>query len=418
MFVILRPVSLPSRVDPVRVGWLLAGILLIALNLRIGITSLGSLLAEVSDANDLSPLTGGLISSLPVACFAVVGPVALILLRRIGSHQGIAVALAALTAGLALRVTGGSTSLLLGTLVACSGIALANVLLPAVVKEHFPTAVGRITGTYSAVLSIGAALAAASAVPIAHAAGSWRVGLGAWALVAAVALVAWLPHCTAARRRAAPAVRPRISLWRNGRAWAVTVLFACQSVVAYVVMSWLPSMYVDAGFDQRTSGLLLACSISAGVPIYFLAPVLAGRLRSQGHLIGGLTVLVGAAFTGLWLAPQQAPWLWAVMLGAGGAVFPVTLTLFALRARTAAGTAALSSMAQSVGYLLAAGGPQLVAWLRFSTGSWETSYALLLVVCGVQITFGYLAGRPGHVDADLSASDVAVPEAVRTPGDR
>jgi CP family cyanate transporter-like MFS transporter len=374
--------------------WLLIAVLLVAANLRGGITSLGALLDGL---DGLSAGTKSFLTSLPVLCFAVVGATGMTLARRLGVHRGIGVALGLLTAGLLVRVIGDPWLLLVGTFVACAGIALANVLLPAVVKEGFPNRVGTVTGAYSAVMSLGAAIAAGVTVPIAHAAGSWRVGLGVWALLAVVALVAWLPHLR--ERESRSGGRVRVSLWREPVAWAVTLLFGTQSLFAYVVMSWLPSIYADAGFSHATAGLLLAVSILVGVPVYFLAPTLAIRASSQGHLIAVLTALLAVGFAGLLLAPVAGAWLWAVLLGVGGAVFPVTLTLFSIRTATTAGTTALSSMAQSIGYLFAAGGPFVVGLLHESTGSWSVPIALLLGLAVVQVCAGYVAGRPVVIGA-------------------
>lgn len=394
-----RPECPPSRGAAHATGWLLVAVLLVAANLRGGITSLGALLDGL---DGLSAGTKSFLTTLPVLCFAVVGATGMTLARRVGVHRGVGVALGLLLAGLLVRVVGGSTLLLLGTFVACAGIALANVLLPAVVKEHFPTRVGQVTGAYSAVLSMGAASAAAVTVPIAHAAGSWRVGLGAWALLAVLALLAWAPYVRDRDRRRGDGAR--VSLWREPVAWAVTVVFATQSLFAYVVMSWLPSIYADAGFSHATAGLLLAVSILVGVPVFFLAPTLAIRAASQGHLIAGLTALLALGFAGLWLAPVAGAWVWAVLLGVGGAVFPVTLALFGIRTATTAGTAALSSMAQSIGYLLAAGGPFLVGLLRDATGSWSVPLVLLLGVAVVQVVAGYAAGRPVVIGARSGGS--------------
>nr|WP_277602071.1 MFS transporter [Nocardioides sp. KC13] len=340
----------------------------------------------------LSAGTRSFLTSLPVLCFAVVGATGMTLARRLGVHRGLGVALGLLVAGLLVRVIGDPWLLLAGTFVACAGIALANVLLPAVVKEGFPDRVGAVTGAYSAIMSLGAAIAAGVTVPIAHAAGSWRVGLGVWALLAALALLAWVPHLRDRGHRRGGGTR--VSLWREPVAWAVTVVFGTQSLFAYVVMSWLPSIYADAGFSHAMAGLLLSVSILVGVPVFFLAPSLAIRASSQGHLIAVLTALLAVGFAGLWLAPVAGAWLWAVLIGIGGAVFPVTLTLFSIRTATTAGTTALSSMAQSIGYLLAAGGPFVVGLLRESTGSWSVPIALLLGVGAVQIVAGYVAGRP------------------------
>ncbi|EGD41722.1 transmembrane transport protein, partial [Nocardioidaceae bacterium Broad-1] len=224
--------------------------------------------------------------------------------------------------------------------------------------------------------------------------GSWRVRARAsgrssppWLLLA----LATAP----ARPRSPPRVaRPGSRCGARPVAWAVTVLFATQSLFAYVVMSWLPSIYADAGFDHTTAGLLLSVSILVGVPVFFLAPSLAIRASAQGHLVAVLTALIAIGFAGLWIAPVAGAWVWAVLIGIGGAVFPVVLTLFSIRTATTAGTTALSSMGQSIGYLLAAGGPFVVGLLRESTGSWSVPIVLLLGIAVVQIFAGYVAGRP------------------------
>lgn len=375
---------------------LVLAVLLVAFNLRIAVTSLGALLDHLGDLG-VPATTQGVLTSLPVLCFAVVGATAMAVTRRVGVDRGLALALLVLTAGLVLRVLDGTPALLAGTLVACAGIALANVLIPAIVKEHFPHRVGAMTGAYTAVLSLGSAAGAALAVPLTNATGTWRLGLGAWALVAVAAVLAWAPYARRHDpRRSAVRGTP---MRRNPTAWAVTVLFGTQSLFAYVMMSWLPSMYADAGFSDETAGVLLAVSILIGVPFFFVVPSLAARMRHQGHLVAGLTGLTAIGWAGMWLAPAAGAWAWAALLGAGGAVFPVVLLCFALRTTSAADTAALSTMAQSVGYLLAAGGPFVVGTLHEATGGWSLPCALLVGLGLVQVGAGYLAGRPVRITA-------------------
>jgi CP family cyanate transporter-like MFS transporter len=382
-------------------GWVLAAVLLVALNLRIGITSLGALLDEVTRGTGMSAPVAAFATTLPVLCFAVVGATGIRVARTLGPHRGLALALVALALGLGLRITGGATVLLLGSLAAYAGIALANVLLPVVVKQHFPGRVGEVTGAYSAVLSLGAALGAGVTVPVASATHGWRGGLGVWVVVAAIAMLAWLPQ----GRNDQPSGERRDAraLLRSPLAWAVTMVFGTQSLLAYVVMSWLPSMYADAGFTARQSGLLLAGSILVGVPVFLVVPSLATRLRSQGPLIAALSLLLAAGFAGLWVAPHQGAWAWAALIGIGGGVFPVTLTMFALRTSSAHDTAALSTMAQSIGYLLAAAGPFLVGVLHDASGSWAAPYALLIATCLVQVGIGCVAGRPLVIGSDSRA---------------
>ena len=157
----------------------------------------------------------------------------------------------------------------------------------------------------------------------------------------------------------------------------------------YIAPPKLPAL-----IGYEASGVLLAISIVIGVPFFFVAPSIAGRLRHQGHLIAGLTLLTVAGWAGLGIAPESGAWVWAALLGAGGAVFPVVLLCFALRTATTADTAALSTMGQSVGYLIAAGGPFVVGMLHHTTGGWGLPCALLVVLGAVQVSAGYLAGRP------------------------
>ncbi|GAA3050714.1 hypothetical protein GCM10020000_34620 [Streptomyces olivoverticillatus] len=100
-------------------------------------------------------------------------------------------AVAALAAGLGIRAVPAIWALLAGTVLGMSGLALCNVLLPTLVRAHFPGRIALVTGAYTTALSLGAAFASAAAVPVAGALGSPSLGLAVWALPAAVAAVVW-----------------------------------------------------------------------------------------------------------------------------------------------------------------------------------------------------------------------------------
>ncbi|WP_141780017.1 MFS transporter [Nocardioides albertanoniae] len=370
-----------------RPALMLAAVLLVAFNLRVAVTSLGTLF----ELAGLHPATQAVLTSLPVICFAVVGGLGKTLISRVGLYHCQTIAVGMLTAGLVVRVLDGPAILILGTVLACSGIALSNVLLPSLVKAHFPSRVGTVTGAYSAILSAGAAIGAMTTVPIAETSGSWRAGLLVWASTAALALVVWL---TASRgmRRTIDSGSHR-SLLRSPLAWAVTVVFALQSASAYVTMSWLPSIYAAAGLSPQQAGFLLAASILVGVPVYFAAPVIAMRMRSQGLLIAFFSLCLVCGYLGLCLAPAAGGLAWAVLIGVGGSVFPVTLSLFALRTSNAADTASLSAMGQGFGYLIAAPMPFAVGLLQEWTGSWALPCLVMATLCLIQTIVGFSAGR-------------------------
>ncbi|WP_242905684.1 MFS transporter [Actinomadura terrae] len=386
-----------ARGTPPRPALVLVAVVLVAVNLRVAVTSLGAVLDRARDDLAMSTLAASTAATLPVVCFGGVALVTPRLIRRVGATAGLGLALGLLLAGLLVRVAGGEAVLLAGTFVACAGIAAGNVLLPVIVKIEFPGRIGEVTGAYSAAMSAGAAIGAAATVPLGDVLGGWRGGLAAWAALAAATLLLWLPRV----RRTAPPARaeaPVTGLARSPVAWAVTLLFATQSVLAFVVMAWLPTIYTDAGYAPGEAGTLLAVALLVGVPVYFAVPILAARMRRQGALGAGMTAAQIAGLAGLLLRPESVPWLWAVLIGIGGGVFPLTLALFSMRTRTAADTAALSAMAQSVGYLLAALGPFTVGVLRDATGSWTTPISLLIAICAVQAALSFSAGRPRLID--------------------
>jgi CP family cyanate transporter-like MFS transporter len=399
----VQPAREPAPVSRARgVAGLLVGVLLVALNLRAAVTSLGALLEEVSGGLHIGGSLAGVVTMLPALSFAAFGALTPRLARRYSPRTLFLAAMAVLAAGqLARALTASPVVFLATSALALSGIAIANVLLPGYVRRVFPTRAGLITGVYTMTLILGTALAAATSVPIAHAAGSWRVGLGAWGLLAVVAMVPWLAvrGGTPERPATVPAkIRP--SKTRIG--WLMALYFGTQSLSGYAVMGWLAQLYRDAGFSPQTAGLLLAGVTAVGVPIALLLPVLASRRDDQRVLVVVLGLVLIGAYLGLAVAPRAGAMLWVVALAVGQAAFPLVLTLIGMRARTAAGTVALSAFAQSWGYLIAALGPLAVGVLYDVTGGWTVPLGLLAVVAVVQLLAGLGVARPGYVEDALT----------------
>lgn len=378
---------------------LAVAVVLTAMNLRPAITAVGSVLDEIRVSLGESGAWAGALTTMPGLCFAAAGFAAPFLARRIGLHASVAVSLVVLTAGLLLRVVDGSLVVLGGTFVACAGIALANVLIPVVVKASFAARVGLMTGIYTAALQLGGALGSSVTPPVDNALGGWRAGLASWAVLSVAALVLWLAATWHTLRvtRASGGPQHGRSLLRVPLAWIVTLFFGTQACLAYIVMGWLPQVLMDAGVDRGTAGLLVGLTSLVGLPISLVIPGLAARQGSQSWWIVGLGVFGIAGIVGLMAAPSASPLLWSILVGIGMSVFSLALTTIALRARDSADTASLSGMAQGFGYLLAAAGPFLFGLLRDVTGGWTVPFILLLTVVGCQIAFGFLAGRPRYV---------------------
>ena len=393
----------PPRVAIVAGGALLGvAVVLTALNLRPAVTSVAPLLGDMRDEFGTSATWAGLLATMPGLCFAAAGLAAPRLAQRLGLGHVISLALVALTAGVAIRAVDGPYVVIGATLLACAGIALINVLIPVVIKGSFATRVGLMTGIYTAALQGGGALGSALTPGLEHPLGGWRPALAAWAIVALIALVAWLPASWRHRGSWTTAAtttstgRPR-SLLRNRLAWIVTLFFGCQAFLAYIVMGWLPQVFIDNGVEKVQAGLLVGLASLIGVPVALIISPLAARSANQSGWIVALGVFGFAGGVGLLLAPGAAPLLWSVLIGVGISAFSLALTVIALRARNAEDTAQLSGMAQGFGYLLAGTGPFLFGLLHDLSRDWTIPFVLFLAVYVVQVVAGALAGRARFV---------------------
>ena len=401
----------PSSTDRRRGLLLIAvAIVLTGLNLRTAVNSVGPVLEELQHGLGLSGGQAGLVTTMPVICFALIGFAASPLAARFRDGHVLAGALLAMAAGLVLRAVAGSFWLfLVGTVIAMVGGALGNVLLPSIVKRWFPTRTGLLVGAYSTALSFGGAVAAVSAAPIADAGGTggWRWTLGIWAVLALVAALPWLGVPAAPVRAGARRSIPLRAFARSPLALALAVFFGLQSVEAYVIIGWSAQYLRDAGLSPATAGLLLGINSVVVIPLNAVVAPLTVRPRAQRPLLAAFVVAYVIGWIGLWRAPLAAPWLWMVLLAVGMASFAMVLALLGLRARTPETTAALSTVAQGWGYLLAACGPLLVGVLHQATGSYTGMFVLVLAGVAGLAGSGWLVTRNRYVDDELDLPAVA-----------
>lgn len=378
---------------------LVAGVLLVAADLRPALTSVGPVLPALRADLGLSATAAGSLSALPLLAFAAASPLAPRLAHRLGVERCVVLALAVLAAGTVLRSVAGPVGLFTGTAVLAAGIGTANVLLPALVKSALPDRVGVVTSWYAATLTLAAALASGVAVPVAEAsAGGWRTALGCWSVLAVVGALAWLPATRAGARRragaAAPAPVAHRTPWRSGLAWQVAAFMALQSLGFYSVVAWLPSVLVDRGASAASAGAQLLAFQLVGLVGGLAVPLLLRGRADQRAAATASAVLSGTGYLGLALAPGLTG-LWTVAAGLGaGTSFTLALTLIALRSADAARAASLSTMAQAAGYLVAAAGPLAVGAVHDVTGAW-TAPLLLLALTTVPEAF---AGRGAGQD--------------------
>jgi CP family cyanate transporter-like MFS transporter len=287
-----------------------------------------------------------------------------------------------------------------GSVLALSGGAISNVLLPSLVKAHFPERIGAMTALYTTALAVGTTAGAGLSVPIADAGSSWRVGLAAWAVPCALAVLPWLPTARGDQARVDEPVQLR-ALLHSRTAWALTAFFAVQSMQAYIAFGWFARFLDDHGISHGTAGAMIAALTAVGIPVSLVAP----RVPQRWHrvAVAGFCACNLVSYLGLAVAPVAGAWAWMVLAGIGGGTFPLSLALIGLRSRSAGTTAALSAFVQVIGYVVAGCGPLLFGALFGATGSWALPLTVLFVALGLTLVSAWPSTAPRYVDDELAA---------------
>lgn len=378
---------MPARLLP------LLAFLLLAVNLRPAITSVGPLVGSIQATTGLSGTAIGLLGSLPLLAFAAFAPLARFG-HRFGAERTLAVAMGMLVAGILLRSAGPTAALFAGTLVLATGITVGNVLAPSLIKRDYPERVGTLTTAYAMVLALSAAVSTGLAVPLERALGGWPAALAAWVVPAAAAAALWL-HASLQPRPPAPAAETgaTVSVWRSPLAWYVTAFMGLQSTCFYVTVSWLPRVIQDNGSDPAVAGVMITgfqlVSLATGIAL----PRLLALRRDQSVLAVAAALINTTGILGFMLCPEWTM-LWIVMTGFGsGVCFPLALAFIGLRAADHHQAASLSLMAQSLGYLLAAAGPLLFGLAHDLSGGWRLPLAGLAACALLMTIVGHRAGQ-------------------------
>ena len=393
------PGGAPAVARAIAPSVLAAGLFLAALNLRPAVASVSPLLDTIRNADHLSHTAGGLLTTIPTLCMGagafLVPPIA----ARLGAERALTYAMVVIGVATAARIWGGNTAVLFATTLAIgAGIALAQPLLPGLVRTYFAKHSMLVTALYSLGITLGAAIPAAASPAIEDVTNSWQAALAFWAVFALAALAVLAPIA----RRSRPGPRRGIVTppWRERRAWQISLFYGGASGLYWVVLAWLAPVYEDHGWSDTKAGLLLTLLSVAQAAATIAVTVRASRIHDRRPALIASLVIMAVGMIGVAVTPFSTPVVWALLLGLGnGLVFPVMLVLPVDYGRDPAHAARLAAMGFGIGYLLASLGPLLTGALRDLTGTYAAPFAfyggvsLLLILIAVQFA------PPHHAEA-------------------
>jgi CP family cyanate transporter-like MFS transporter len=355
-------------------------VILLALNLRPILTSIGPLLEPMRTSTGLGYQQAALLTALPVLCMGLVPLLQPWLRRWISEHGGMLGGLSAIALACLWRLQLDSAwALIASAVLAGLGVAVVQGMMPGLVNRWFPSRLAGTMGLYSAALMSGGGLAAVLGPHISGHFGHWQAGLGVWAIPAVLAVLAWA--ALRPRQNAPKLAGATGGHWfSTRRAWLLALYFGLINGGYTSMVAWLPAYHLEHGGTAQGGGDLVGLMTifqvcgALGLPL-----LLRGFADRRPGLWLALSIqLVG--FLGLLLAPTFAMGLWVAMIGFGlGACFSLSLTLTLEHLKTPAEAGSLAAFVQGIGFIITGIIPYITGWLRDISGDFQASWTLLSV---------------------------------------
>jgi CP family cyanate transporter-like MFS transporter len=374
---------------------LILGIILISINLRTSIASVGPLIPFIREDLEISNGLAGFLTTLSLLTFAVFSLFAPTIGKKLGHGRAIFLGILLLSIGVVLRVLGGIELLYIGTALTGIGIVIANVLMIPFFKSRLPGRIGLMTAILSTGMSLFAAVASGISVPLAVDLGlGWRGSLASWVVLMVLALIVWIPQMSSRKSGHQGDLLQAKNVWKSKLAWQVTLFMGAQSVMYFTMVTWLPDMLIARGLSPVKAGLALSYMQLISLIGTFFVPNFLIRLKEQSGviLIVGIGYLIG--YSALFIQNEVVVFTALTIIGIGsGASLSIAYTLISLRSAEDLTTARLSGMVQSAGYILAALGPLVFGVSLDLFDNWNILIWFLLIMTVQFIGFGLPAGR-------------------------
>jgi CP family cyanate transporter-like MFS transporter len=363
--------------------------------IRAPITSIGPQINEIRDSQNLGIVQFGFLTAIPVICFALAAPLpSLRIFRKIKTEQLIVYALLTLAIATISR-TLGSNSLLFGsTVILGISIAILNIVTPALVRRDYPKKITTVMPVYSAVLALMASLGAGLSIPIANYFDeNWKFGISVWAIPAILVALIWLPLLRKAKPMPDTHENHFKELLRSRKAWMVSLYMGVQSAIFYTQVAWMPKILMDKDYSAAHAGALFGLSTLCGFALTLILPLVFSKGENLQQAILATSLPGIAGFLSLIYLPNSWTIPSLLLISTTHAALPLALGLIAMKSPSVAATSHLSSMAQGIGYCIAAIVPIAVGYSYSVTSSWLTATYLIVALISIQALLGLKANR-------------------------
>lgn len=392
------------------VVWVVLGMIFVASTLRAPLTSVGPVIELIKSDLNISNSLAGLLTTIPLILFGMVSPFVSRIINRFTMTGTILSALCLLFIAILLRVSGDVGLFIFGTVLLGVAIAVGNVCLPSYVKWRFPLQIGLFTGMYSATMNLTAGLGGGLSYPLSQLTPlGYRLSLSFWIIFTILALMLWIGQFKKNKSQELQTNRasnqnikaPKIKLMKSKLSWAVALTMAMQSMIFYTVIAWMPTILVDKGLSPTTAGYLLMLNQFSQVPMTFIFPIIASKMKNQKLLVTIVSLLFVIGFSFLFIDIYFFWVLGMIVAGFGmGAGFSLCMMFFSIRARTHVGSMTLSGFGQSIGYFIAAIGPFLIGLLHDVLGGWHIGIISLVVISILFYIVALQASTDRYVEDD------------------
>lgn len=384
--------------------FLFIGILLVGANLRVPLTSVGSLIPIIRDDLAINNALAGFITTIPLIAFALISPIVPKIANRISMERAILYSMLLLTIGFLIRSYIGVFGIFFGTVLIGIAISFGNVLLPGFIKLNFPIQVGLVTGMYSVIMNLFGALGSGLSVPLASIGKmNWNGSLAFWGILSLIALVCWGLQLKKNNNKEmqVKTSEEKGTMWKSPLAWSITIFMGLQSLVFYTLITWLPDLLLRHEFSSSEAGWMLFLLQISLFPSTFLVPIIAERMKNQKLLSAAGAVLFFLGVLGLLIGQGFILILSTVFIGlASGTTFSLSMMFFSLRTTSGQQAAEISGMAQSIGYLLAATGPVLFGAFYDITNSWILPMGMLMLCAVIMFVVGIQSGSARVIESE------------------